>query len=143
MGYCNPEVDKLLDEARVPSDLPARKAIYEKLTKIILADVPKIYLYHRRILIAHTNKLSGYKQMPDGLVRVVAVSLKSPVLSCEREKCSRHAKPPRQTAVADRADLVFCVGDHLLAATAAAGRSGFDHGRRRTRSGRDRADSAP
>src|SRR5262249_22737758 len=30
MGYCNSEVDKLLDEARVPSDLAARKAIYEK-----------------------------------------------------------------------------------------------------------------
>lgn len=75
-GYCNPEVDKLLDEARVPSDLAARKAIYEKLTKIILDDNPKIYLYHRRILIAHTAKLEGYTQMPDGLVRVVGLRLK-------------------------------------------------------------------
>ena len=33
MGYCNADVDKLLDEARVPSELAARKAIYEKLTK--------------------------------------------------------------------------------------------------------------
>ena len=76
MGYCKPEVDKLLDEARIPSDLAARKLIYEKLTKTILEDVPKIYLYHRRILIAHTNRLDGYKQMPDGLVRVVGLSLK-------------------------------------------------------------------
>ena len=76
MGYCNADVDKLLDEARVPSELAARKAIYEKLTKTILEDVPKIYLYHRRILIAHTTKLDGYKQMPDGLVRVVGLSLK-------------------------------------------------------------------
>ena len=29
-----------------------------------------------RILIAHTNKLEGYKQMPDGLVRVVGLKLK-------------------------------------------------------------------
>jgi len=76
MGYCSADVDKLLDEARVPSELAARKAIYEKLTKTILEDVPKIYLYHRRILIAHTTKLDGYKQMPDGLVRVVGLSLK-------------------------------------------------------------------
>src|SRR5499426_1566497 len=76
MGYCKPEVDKLLDEARVPSDMAARKAIYEKLTKTILEDLPKIYLYHRRILIAHSAKLNGYKQMPDGLVRVVGLSLK-------------------------------------------------------------------
>jgi peptide/nickel transport system substrate-binding protein len=76
MGYCNGDVDKLLDEARVPSELATRKAIYEKLTKTILEDLPKIYLYHRRILIAHTSKLDGYKQMPDGLVRVVGLSLK-------------------------------------------------------------------
>jgi peptide/nickel transport system substrate-binding protein len=76
MGYKNSEADKLLDEARVPSDLAARKAIYEKLTKIILDDVPKIYLYHRRILIAHTIHLEGYKQLPDGLVRVVGLTLK-------------------------------------------------------------------
>ncbi len=31
---------------------------------------------HRRILIAHTTKLEGYKQMPDGLVRVVGLKLK-------------------------------------------------------------------
>ena len=29
-----------------------------------------------RILIAHTTKLEGYKQMPDGLVRVVGLKLK-------------------------------------------------------------------
>ena len=56
--------------------MAARKAIYEKLTKTILEDLPKIYLYHRRILIAHSAKLNGYKQMPDGLVRVVGLSLK-------------------------------------------------------------------
>ena len=33
-------------------------------------------IYHRRILIAHTTKLEGYKQMPDGLVRVVGLKLK-------------------------------------------------------------------
>jgi peptide/nickel transport system substrate-binding protein len=75
-GYCNAEVDKLLDESRVPSDPAARKAIYAKLTKILLEDDPIIYLYHRRILIAHTAKLEGYKQMPDGLVRVIGLKLK-------------------------------------------------------------------
>jgi peptide/nickel transport system substrate-binding protein len=74
-GYCNPEVDKLLDEARIPSDPAARMAIYEKLTKILLTDHPKLYLYHRRILIAHRAKLEGYKQMPDGLVRVIGLKL--------------------------------------------------------------------
>lgn len=75
-GYCNPEVDKLLDEGRAQPDMAQRKAIYEKLTKIILEDIPKLYLYHRRVLIAHTDRLDGYKQMPDGLVRVVGLKLK-------------------------------------------------------------------
>jgi peptide/nickel transport system substrate-binding protein len=75
-GYSNPEVDKLLDEARVPSDQKARKAVYEKIEKILSKDEPIIYLYHRRILIAHTAKLEGYKQMPDGLVRVVGLRFK-------------------------------------------------------------------
>src|SRR3954454_24576865 len=75
-GYCNPEADRLLDEARIVADFAKRKAIYEKLTGIILADNPKVYLYHRRVLIAHTARLDGYRQMPDGLVRVVGLKLK-------------------------------------------------------------------
>ena len=67
---------KLLDEARITSDFAQRKAIYERLTKVILEDNPKLYLHHRRILIAHTARLEGYKQMPDGLVRVVGLRLK-------------------------------------------------------------------
>jgi peptide/nickel transport system substrate-binding protein len=75
-GYCNPEVDKLLDQSRVPSDLAARKAIYKKIAQIVLTEDPKLYLYHRRILIAHTARLEGYTQMPDGLVRVVGLKFK-------------------------------------------------------------------
>ncbi|HEX5508735.1 MAG TPA: ABC transporter substrate-binding protein [Pseudolabrys sp.] len=75
-GYCNPDVDKLLDESRIPSDPKARMAIYEKVTQKLLTDHPILYLYHRRILIAHTARLTGYKQMPDGLVRVIGLKLK-------------------------------------------------------------------
>jgi peptide/nickel transport system substrate-binding protein len=75
-GYCNPEADRLLDEGRAVADFAKRKAIYEQLTKVILEDDPKLYLYHRRVLIAHTTRLEGYRQMPDGLVRVVGLRLK-------------------------------------------------------------------
>jgi peptide/nickel transport system substrate-binding protein len=75
-GYSNPEADKALEDARLVTDPAQRKAIYEKLTKIVLNDEPLIYLYHRKLLIAHTTKLEGYKQMPDGLVRVVGLKLK-------------------------------------------------------------------
>src|SRR6202795_4971232 len=74
--YSNPEADKALEDARLITDPAQRKAIYEKLTKIVLNDEPVIYLYHRKLLIAHTTKLEGYKQMPDGLVRVIGLKLK-------------------------------------------------------------------
>ncbi len=72
----NPDADKALDDARLVTDMAQRKAIYEKLTRLEMEDEPLLYIYHRRILIAHTKKLEGYKQMPDGLVRVVGLKLK-------------------------------------------------------------------
>ncbi|HYI27886.1 MAG TPA: ABC transporter substrate-binding protein, partial [Bradyrhizobium sp.] len=75
-AWANPEADKALDDARLVTDLAQRKAIYEKLTKLALDEKPLLYIYHRRILIAHTTRLEGYKQMPDGLVRVIGLKLK-------------------------------------------------------------------
>jgi len=75
-GYSNPEADKLMEDARLITDPAQRKALYEKLTKILLNDEPIIYIYHRKLLIAHTKKVEGYRQMPDGLVRVVGLKLK-------------------------------------------------------------------
>jgi peptide/nickel transport system substrate-binding protein len=74
--YSNPDADKLFEEARLIADPAQRKAIYEKLTKIVLNDEPIIYLYQRKLLIAHTARLEGYKQIADGLVRVVGLKLK-------------------------------------------------------------------
>ena len=75
-GYSNPEADRLMEDARLITDPAQRKALYEKLAKILLNDQPIIYIYHRKLLIAHTKKVEGYRQMPDGLVRVVGLKLK-------------------------------------------------------------------
>jgi peptide/nickel transport system substrate-binding protein len=75
-AWSNADADKALDDARLVTDMAQRKTIYEKLAKAELEDEPILYLYHRRILIAHTTKLEGYKQMPDGLVRVLGLKLK-------------------------------------------------------------------
>src|SRR5437879_5019921 len=75
-AWSNAEAYKALDDARLVTDPAQRKAIYEKLTKAVMEDEPLLYIYHRRILIAHTTKLDGYKQMPDGLVRVIGLKLK-------------------------------------------------------------------
>ena len=44
------------------------------LSKRILQLIPTLFFVS--ILIAHTKKLEGYKQMPDGLVRVIGLKLK-------------------------------------------------------------------
>lgn len=74
--YCGKEVDEALTEARSVSDVAKRKAAYERAAKKFLAEGSVIYLYHRKVLIAHTDKVEGYKQLPDGLVRLVGVKLR-------------------------------------------------------------------
>ncbi|HEY1543130.1 MAG TPA: ABC transporter substrate-binding protein [Xanthobacteraceae bacterium] len=73
---CNADADKALTEARTVSDVAKRKAIYESLAKVMLEQDPIIYLYHRRILIGLNARVQGYRQMPDGLIRVVGLTLK-------------------------------------------------------------------
>jgi peptide/nickel transport system substrate-binding protein len=75
-NYCDKDVDQWLEEARQRTKLDERKAIYEKIADRYLKEGSIIYLYHRRLVIAHTAKLEGYKQLPDGLVRVVGVKLR-------------------------------------------------------------------
>jgi peptide/nickel transport system substrate-binding protein len=65
-----------MEEGRLTGDPAQRKAIYEKLTRIILNDEPIIYIFNRTIVIAHSKKLEGYRSIPDGLVRVVGLKLK-------------------------------------------------------------------
>jgi peptide/nickel transport system substrate-binding protein len=75
-GLCDKDVDAWLDQARLTNKFEERKAIYEKVARKVLDEENIIYLYHQRILVAHTDRLTGYKQVPDGIVRVVGISLK-------------------------------------------------------------------
>jgi peptide/nickel transport system substrate-binding protein len=69
-GYCKQEVDDLLNRSRTTLDPAERKKIYGELAAIVLKDRPIVYLFHRHWLWAYTNKLSGLRTIPDGLVRV-------------------------------------------------------------------------
>jgi len=69
-GYCKQEVDDLLKKSRTTSDVGERKKTYEQIAAIVLKDRPIVYLFHRHWLWALSNKVSGFKPMPDGLVRV-------------------------------------------------------------------------
>jgi len=75
-GYSDPEVDAWLDEARTKDALADRKAVYAKVAEKVIGQGAIVYLYHRLMIIAHSDKVDGYKQLPDGLVRLTGVKLK-------------------------------------------------------------------
>lgn len=69
--YSNPEVDRLLDAARVETDLEKRVALYEQMYKhAVVEDRSRLYLWHRKNIVAHTARLTGFVNVPDGLIRV-------------------------------------------------------------------------
>ena len=75
-GYCNKDVDALLAEARSKNGLAERKPVYEKITKIMQEEGGVLYLFHSKVLVAHSDKLEGYKQLADGLIRLTGAKLK-------------------------------------------------------------------
>lgn len=74
-GYCSPETDALLTQARTQRDLAERKKAYEQVAQRVLKERPVIYLYHRNWLWAYSPKLSGVRNVPDGLLRVTGLKL--------------------------------------------------------------------
>jgi len=74
-GYCKPEVDDILNKSRTVRDPAERRKSYEQLAAIALKDRPIVYLFHRRWLWAYTTKLSGFRTIPDGLVRVQGLKM--------------------------------------------------------------------
>jgi peptide/nickel transport system substrate-binding protein len=73
--YCDPEVDKLLDQSRTVNDPAARKKVFEQIAAKAIPNGGILYLYHRKMFFPHTTKLQGFKPMPDGLIRVVGLKL--------------------------------------------------------------------
>ncbi|MGZ5683921.1 MAG: ABC transporter substrate-binding protein [Usitatibacter sp.] len=74
-GYCKPEVEQLLGQSRTTVDPAQRAKIFEQIAAHVLKDRPIVYLYHRHWLWAYTNKLSGLRTVPDGLVRLQDLKL--------------------------------------------------------------------
>ena len=74
-GYCDAETDKLLNQSRELRDLAARKKVYEQIAARVLTARPIIYLYHRNWLWAYDARLTGVRNVPDGLLRVTGLKM--------------------------------------------------------------------
>ena len=76
--YCNPEVDRLLNEARVINDEAKRKQLYDAAQAILQEELPIIYLYYQTVALrARPRRSQGFKPYPDGMIRLKGVKLAS------------------------------------------------------------------
>ncbi|HST44307.1 MAG TPA: ABC transporter substrate-binding protein [Luteimonas sp.] len=69
-GYCDADTDRLLNESRALREPAERRKVYEQLAARALKDRSIVYLYHRNWLWAYNPKLTGVRDIPDGLLRV-------------------------------------------------------------------------
>ena len=76
-GYCDPETEKLLAASRSVRDVAERRKTFEQIAARVLKERPVIYVYHRKWLWAYNAKLSGVREIPDGLLRVQGLKLGS------------------------------------------------------------------
>ena len=59
-GYNNPEVDKLLTDARATTDVSVREDKYKKFQIDVTNDVPVIFLYSPTYTYVQSNKIKGF-----------------------------------------------------------------------------------
>ena len=72
--YSNPQVDKLLADARAEGDEAKRHALYDQVMSILQDDQYYVYLYHQNNVFGISKSLQGFNYVPDGLLRTVTLS---------------------------------------------------------------------
>ncbi len=69
--YSNAEVDALLDAARTELDIEKRRDLYARMIRLSIGqDANRIYLWHRKNIMAHQTRLVGYRPIADGMIRL-------------------------------------------------------------------------
>jgi peptide/nickel transport system substrate-binding protein len=68
-GYSNPEVDKLLDQARLISDTAKRKELYDRVHAILAEDLPYVPVAFSAEYAAMGKSVQGFTWIPDMIPR--------------------------------------------------------------------------
>ncbi|WP_137178132.1 ABC transporter substrate-binding protein [Roseomonas sp. AR75] len=69
--YSNPEVDRLLDAARLEGDVAKRRDLYRQAMEIAIAqDMGRMFVWHRKNIMIHSARLQGYQPIADGMIRL-------------------------------------------------------------------------
>jgi len=75
-GWCSKEMEAALDRGAAAPDQAARIVAYREATAIWMRDMPYMGLYHFTWFWGLTDKVRGFTPRPDGLVRMVGLSLR-------------------------------------------------------------------
>jgi peptide/nickel transport system substrate-binding protein len=74
--YSNADVDKALDEARTVAAVDQRRAFYAKVWDQERKDLPLIYLWTGKNIAGMKRGITGFQQVPDGLIRLQGVEIR-------------------------------------------------------------------
>jgi peptide/nickel transport system substrate-binding protein len=69
-GYRNPEIERLLDEARRTVDDAQREALYRRCYRVLQNDPPWLYLYNHQGRIGFRGEAGAWAMPRDGVLDV-------------------------------------------------------------------------
>ncbi|SFH93495.1 peptide/nickel transport system substrate-binding protein [Collimonas sp. OK307] len=72
--YGSPELDTLLQQARIENDIAKRKSSYDQAMQILLKQVPYVYLNHDNVLFGISQAVKGFRFIPDGVIRTATLA---------------------------------------------------------------------
>jgi len=64
--YSNPQLDKILEDARRIHEIEKRKPLYVEVQKIVEQDVPYAFLWHEKNYVVYSKSLKGFELYADG-----------------------------------------------------------------------------
>jgi peptide/nickel transport system substrate-binding protein len=73
--YQDAGVDKALDDARTVASVDQRRTFYAKVWEQERKDLPLIYLWSSRNIVGLKKSLTGFRQVPDGLIRLQGMAI--------------------------------------------------------------------
>ena len=74
--YKNADVDKALDDARTVSSVEQRRGFYGAALERMRDELPLIYLWAPANIVGMKASVTGFRQVPDGLIRLQGVATK-------------------------------------------------------------------
>ena len=73
--WSDKDVDAALDDARGHADPAVRMADYARAWQRVLAQVPFLYLWSQKAIVGTSDKVQGFRPVPDGIIRLQGISL--------------------------------------------------------------------